>query len=312
MKTYANTSIPVYSGAEDFMIDTPDDLYVACFEQANIRQLSPHRRTFYQVIFFREGYGKQFVDFHEYTFNGPSLILLSPNQVHQMDINTDARGHILMLPERFFTVDSGPESAFFLKDVFDNIERFPFLRFSQSVAASLDATIRQIQRSFTAKGSMRKLILQSYVKIFLLQVYQLREELSNMPDISSHTGRLQFRQFKTLIERHYKELHLPHYYAAQMHISLKQLNLLTRKYAFTSAGDLIKQRILLEAQRYLYHGALTVKEISHQLGFEDPAYFNRFFKKEMKVPPHQFGKTARRYAVAAIDVPHNSAPALPG
>ncbi|MBO9728582.1 MAG: helix-turn-helix domain-containing protein [Chitinophaga sp.] len=94
---------------------------------------------------------------------------------------------------------------------------------------------------------------------------------------------------------YYREQHLPHDYAAQMNISLKQLNLLTRKYARASAGDLVKQRILLEAQRYLYHGALTVKEISYQPGFDDPAYFNRFFKREMKIPPHQFSKMQYRY-----------------
>ncbi|MCW3465898.1 helix-turn-helix domain-containing protein [Chitinophaga nivalis] len=301
MKMTADTSIPVYTETGEPATPMPDDVYVACFEQANIRQLSPHRRTFYQVIFFREGYGTQWVDFQEYTFNGPTLILLSPNQVHQMDINTDARGHILMLPERFFALDSGPESAFVLKDVFDNTDRIPFLQFGHAAATALDASIRQIQRSFQADGSMRKLILLSYVKIFLLQAYQLRETLSTISETGSHTGRQQFRQFKILIEQHYRTLHLPHDYAAQLHISLKQLNLLTRKYAFSSAGDLIKQRILLEAQRYLYHGVLTVKEISHQLGFEDPAYFNRFFKREMKIPPYQFRKMAgnnQRIAIA--------------
>lgn len=280
--------IPVYSGKEEQLPDTPDDFNVACFEQANIWQLQPHRRTFYQVIFFREGHGKQYIDFREYTFKAPALILLSPNQVHQMDIGTDARGHILMLPERFFALDSSPEGTFLLKDVFDNIEQWPILPCHDDVALLLDDTIRQLQRSLAADGSMQRLITLSYVKIFLLRVFQLREALYDTDRLRFDTGRGPFRQFKSLLEQHYREWHLPQQYAAQMHISMKQLNMLARKFAGSSAGNMIKQRILLEAQRHLYHGTLTVKEISYHLGFEDPAYFNRFFRKEMKIPPRQF------------------------
>ncbi|NML41208.1 helix-turn-helix transcriptional regulator [Chitinophaga sp. G-6-1-13] len=45
--------------------------------------------------------------------------------------------------------------------------------------------------------------------------------------------------------------------------------------------------------RHLYHDTLTVKEITYHPGFEDPAYFNRFFRKEMNIPPRQFRQSVK-------------------
>jgi AraC-like DNA-binding protein len=51
---------------------------------------------------------------------------------------------------------------------------------------------------------------------------------------------------------------------------------------------MIQERILLEAQRYLYHEIKNVKEIAYDLGFDDPAYFTRFFKKHTGFAPQYF------------------------
>ena len=285
MKPAASPGIPVYSGKE-----RPGDFYVDCFEKANIWQLSPHRRTFYQIIFFREGTGRQQVDFRHYLSQGPALVLLSPNQVHQMDISTDARGHMLMLPESFFAWENPPGNAFSLKSVFDNIDSFPFLEVDDESALLLDATIRQLQRAMQSEGSMKKMIVMSYVKIFLLQVYQIRQKRTRESGVEADAGIRQFRQFKLLIEADYRLEHQPNRYAGKMNISLKHLNTVCRRFCNASAGDLIRQRILLEAKRYLFHDTLPVKELAYLLGFEDPDYFNRYFKKETGVSPGAYRK----------------------
>ena len=47
-------------------------------------------------------------------------------------------------------------------------------------------------------------------------------------------------------------------------------------------------RILLEAKRLLVHTNLSIKEIGQELGFEDPAYFVRYFKKNSETTPVEF------------------------
>ena len=52
--------------------------------------------------------------------------------------------------------------------------------------------------------------------------------------------------------------------------------------------EIINERILLEAKRFLVYSHLTIKEIGQDLGFEDPAYFVRYFKKNTETTPVEF------------------------
>ncbi len=46
-----------------------------------------------------------------------------------------------------------------------------------------------------------------------------------------------------------------------------------------SPKDFITNRLITEAQRKLYYSKLSVKELAYELGFNDPDYFSRLFKK---------------------------------
>ena len=52
--------------------------------------------------------------------------------------------------------------------------------------------------------------------------------------------------------------------------------------------QIINERIILEAKRMLRYSSLRVKEVSIDLGFEDPSYFNKFFKKITGITPADF------------------------
>ena len=75
-----------------------------------------------------------------------------------------------------------------------------------------------------------------------------------------------------------------------MNLSPKRLNEITRKMLGKTITQLIHDRILLEAKRELIFSGRSIKEISYELGFEDPAYFSRFFKKQSGFSPTHFRK----------------------
>jgi len=45
-----------------------------------------------------------------------------------------------------------------------------------------------------------------------------------------------------------------------------------------------------EARRLLRNRALSVEEVARQVGFDDPRYFSRVFKKESGLSPREFRK----------------------
>ena len=97
-----------------------------------------------------------------------------------------------------------------------------------------------------------------------------------------------FREFRIAVERHYKTKHTVQEYAVHLNTQARTLNSLARKYSQKSALELIHDRIILEAKRRLYRESKSIKELGYELGFDDPAYFTRFFKKNVGSPPHYF------------------------
>jgi AraC family transcriptional activator of pobA len=51
-------------------------------------------------------------------------------------------------------------------------------------------------------------------------------------------------------------------------------------------------RILVEAKRCLLYTEMTVAEIGHAIGYDDPAYFNRFFSLRVGRPPGTYRSEA--------------------
>jgi len=104
----------------------------------------------------------------------------------------------------------------------------------------------------------------------------------------SDNGKHHFTRFPQLIEENFRS-HLPlEEYASKIGISKPLLNSICRQYADRTALQLIHQRLLLEAKRNLVYTVMTVSEISNSLGFSEPPYFTRFFKRLEGLSPQQF------------------------
>jgi len=99
------------------------------------------------------------------------------------------------------------------------------------------------------------------------------------------------RNFQHLIDQHFRTIKLPKEYADLLYVTPNHLNALCQDLVGKTAGDLIRDRVLLEAKRLLTNADMTVTEIAYDLNFQDNSYFNRFFKKNVGMTPDEFRKT---------------------
>lgn len=86
------------------------------------------------------------------------------------------------------------------------------------------------------------------------------------------------RRFSLLLETNFKQQHEVRFYAAALNKSPKTLSNVFALLKQPSPSVLIRNRIILEAKRYLHYTEKSAKEIAFELGFESPAHFSRFFK----------------------------------
>jgi AraC family transcriptional activator of pobA len=99
-------------------------------------------------------------------------------------------------------------------------------------------------------------------------------------------------RFRDLINAHFRTERSARFYARELGLSETHLNRVCRTALGCSALAAIHDRILAEASRDLAFTTMSVAEIGHSLGFEDPAYFSRFFTRAAGLSPRRFRQRA--------------------
>ncbi|SPF80929.1 helix-turn-helix domain-containing protein [Pseudoprimorskyibacter insulae] len=99
-------------------------------------------------------------------------------------------------------------------------------------------------------------------------------------------------RYRAVLERHFHTEKTLAFYADKLCISPQRLNAACKARAGRTASEVLYDRIIVEAKRCLLYTEMTVAEIGHAIGYDDPAYFNRFFSQRVGCPPGTFRKDA--------------------
>lgn len=96
------------------------------------------------------------------------------------------------------------------------------------------------------------------------------------------------RSFRALVDRHFRENWAIDDYVEALsttrHLLAKNCN---QAFGLT-AKAYIDERRLLEAKRLLLFTVRSVEDIGYEVGFQDPAYFSRFFRSRTGRPPGEW------------------------
>lgn len=96
--------------------------------------------------------------------------------------------------------------------------------------------------------------------------------------------------FVNLVNNNFKKHHMAAYYADKMNITPNYLNKIVKNAFGETAREYILKRIISEAKVLLRLTQVNINEVCYELGFEDPNYFIRLFKKAEGISPGEFQK----------------------
>ncbi|WP_448698601.1 helix-turn-helix domain-containing protein [Mucilaginibacter sp. AW1-3] len=266
-----------------------DDLLVsrlAPYLEAHKNMIFPHRHSFYHVVLFTKGDGQHTIDFENFTVKPFQIYFMVPGQVHRWDFEGVTDGYIINFSTSFF-------QSFLLRPEY--LDSFPFLSGDlKNAVIDLPTEIHQkvinvfeqiVTESATAKpfgnDMVRVLMLQLFIAIGQLQ------QVAETKGASSYNQTL-LKSFQKLIEQHYTEVKHPKDYAELLYITPNHLNALCKDLLGMQAGEVIRNRILLEAKRLLTNPKLSITGIALDLNFNDNSYFTKFFKKSTGTTPEEF------------------------
>lgn len=129
------------------------------------------------------------------------------------------------------------------------------------------------------KDRMQGEMLRTLLKRLIINVTRIAKKQTESYALFTDEKMDIVRMFNLLVESNFKKEHEVQFYAAALSKSPKTLANLFAIFHYPAPSRLIRQRILLEAKRYLHYTDKSAKEIAYILGFESPAHFSRFFKQ---------------------------------
>lgn len=284
--------------------ENPEEQWLHCESIAarSVRydwQIKPHRHgRFFQFLHITRGPAEAVIEGRNTAPSTPAVITVPPRVVHGFRFAPEVEGHVLTLPiERLERLLDATPGA---RDLVVQPRVLPLIRGSAD-AASIAGQVAALAVEFTGSGAWRSPLIEAHMTALLLLVARLvAADTARAP--GSPLGRRALA-FRALVDRHFRQRLPVAYYAARLGTSQTHLNRVCRSAFQDSALGVIDRRVVLEATRDLTFTVLSVKEIATSLGFDDPAYFSRFFTKRVGVSPTRFrqrqphgaeGKTGRR------------------
>ena len=289
----AKEKIPIYNIANltakpldpvDFMIED----FGAYVGRQSPHLHWPHRHVFYHLVCFTGGSGSHTIDFEKFPVEEGQIYFMTPGQVHSWSFGQQPAGYVIN-----FSVD-------FLRNFLlspNYLDRFTFfsgssgdsvVMMSPAVREKVDGILASLLKDYQQRADIDPDLLRTeLLQLFLTVQAGIEKEKPAHPPAFNQKQQL-LLNWKKLIEQHYKTLRRPSEYAELLFVTPNHLNALCQDLLGRSAGEVIRERVLLEAKRLLTNAGMTATEIAYELNFQDNSYFNRFFKKYEGLTPEEF------------------------
>jgi AraC family transcriptional activator of pobA len=250
-------------------------------------EIRPHRHHgLFQLLWLAKGNGSVLLDDVPGQLVPGSVVMVPQHCVHGFRFSRDAGGMVLTLTYPMLASLGGALGHRLLS------MSAPFLL--QQTRSGARTQVRQLWQmlstAYETPGEFRAPLLESLVVSLLVVLMrdlatsgQTQGGQPSLTPASVHLAR-----FTAAIERSFLT-HAPlAHYASQLGLSTAHLNALCRQLAGRTALAMIHERLLLEARRNLVYTAMTIREVAETLGFSDPAYFTRFFRRATGMSPSVF------------------------
>jgi len=228
----------------------------------------------YTAIYFKSAYGTVEIDFEQYTVDGASIIFLSPGQIFNAKGFDSKMGWQVSFDKEFYCIETHGKAIACNGLLFNNYTQASIVSLKDFQGLVFESLFKSLHQELEVPGVAHKEMLASTLKLILIQGLRLLDKPSS--SVGQPTNRL-VRDFMALVEKYFQKEHQVAHYAGLLAVSPKSLAKRLQLEKYPTPTKVIRDRIMLEAQRQLRFNDEPIKYIAFDLGFDDPAYFTRIF-----------------------------------
>lgn len=270
------------------LIDCPID-YI--FGEASGKVLNEYMRFPCKILcgvyaFMIKGKARATVNITQYDFRENDLIYLAPNSfflVHEF--SEDAQLSYIIFSSSFLE-----KNAYSIRRPrLVTVDACQIVNVTSEQAKIINDFSQLIEESVNCSPSM--LNSERMVHIYNLVHLVFQDYFVANSDATSKVMDRKteiYHEYSDLVMKHYHEWHHVSDYAEALHITVPHLCSTIKQASQRTAGDLIVEAILTDAKAQLKLSVTPIKEIAISLGFENVAFFNRFFKTHVGTTPKNY------------------------
>lgn len=274
--------------------DQPDDLLH--YESINVRgrlhqwTIPAHRHEdLHQLQVLSRGAANATLDGVRVRLAAPMALMVAPGVVHGFVYDRQSAGHQVTIPSATLRALMGHTPA--LQERLAQTIVVAAGNMGEDAAQCL-ALFARLGAEFDLRRIGRIEALRSHVT--LLGLWFLQREAATRATLRSQALRdTLVQRYRALLEQYFRKQQPVSFYAASLGVTADHLSRVCRATTGISALGLQHERAVLEARRLLGYTQASVADIAHDLGFDDPAYFSRFFARAAGQSP-----TTYRSAIA--------------
>ncbi|MFD0669290.1 helix-turn-helix domain-containing protein [Ramlibacter sp. MAHUQ-53] len=259
-------------------------------------EIQPHvHEGLLQVLYIVTGSagGEALIDGRRWPIVPPCLIVVPSGAVHGFHFRNDIDGPVITAPQRPLESLATAIAPQLLAHV--RAPRVlpvdPESPWTQALMPLFDALEREAR--YPAAGQVAASM--SLLAALFVQVARIGESAAAAPSDPRSRKAAQIEQFRQLVNEQFRQQRSVDHYARQMGLTAGHLGRLCRDALGLSPLDVINARLVHEAERELVYSTLSIKQVAAELGFDDEAYFGRFFKKHTARRPTEFREMARAH-----------------
>lgn len=246
--------------------------------------IRPHVHTaLHQLLFVAKGKVAAVAEETLARRRGPALIVVPAGTVHGFEFEPRTEGFVVSITVDLLQDLARREAA--IGSLFDAPMTLACSRYATHDLAQIFGAFAE---DFERTGSGRTLALEGWLAVVLARVLRLSQAFEGSLDADARSRRALVARFRELIGRSLGESKTVAEYAAALNVSESQLRKACLSVAAQPPIKIVHGRVLFEAKRQLLYTSKAVSEIAYALGFDDPAYFTRFFSRRAGMSPRAY------------------------
>nr|WP_320131168.1 helix-turn-helix transcriptional regulator [uncultured Holophaga sp.] len=241
----------------------------------------PHRHGVQEIVLLTQGGGEHRIDGELHAVEAPVAVIIARGKQHCLLPRPDTRGWVINFSEEALPA----QGAWLFSQFFSATHVSLGASAPPDLVFGMATLLSGILATQGANGEVAA-AHQLQAMILLLQT-AFQQEVTHQGAISCEDFRL-FVRFLEVVEVHYQAEKHAAFYARQLGVPVRRILRLARSFLGRTFKQVIEDRAVAEARRMLHLGDAPIKAIVADLGYQDPSYFTKVFRRATGLTPLAF------------------------